>query len=475
METFSSVCYRLGCGNCAVLPRASPCKPSTLAGLLYLCIVLSPAYILHTLHTECGYNPGDSILVGVSGGADSVALLHLLHTANVPVAAAHVNYGLRDDESNGDEQFVSELCAQLNVPLYIRKTTREELATFDNNLQAAARKLRNNFFEEIAAKEAMGWTALAHHSNDQLETVLMNFLRGSGLNGMTGMRYVNGTIVRPLLDVPREAVLDYLRSNGLQWREDSSNAGDDYLRNRVRHHVMPELQSLDQRNARGWKNSIAQLDETHQLLEALLQPHLAACVTEANDHVRIDKEYVRGFSSPALLFNYLLNRYAFSMHFSDGQFAQLLAQQAGKKYESGALVLTVDRGYFVLGKKTIGMPAEQTLHPGETTGAWSCAVVPVAGPLKVNGYEAFLNGDLIDAAMIVRAWRAGDRVQPVGLNGTKKVSDALTELKVPSHEKAAYPVLVFRNEIVWIPGYRIAEKYKITDHTKTALHIRWNR
>jgi tRNA(Ile)-lysidine synthase len=440
--------------------------------------VLNPAAILNILMSECGYREGDSILVGVSGGADSVALLHLLHEANVPVAAAHVNYGLRGEESDGDEQFVSELCAKWNVPLYLRKTNADELNSLSNNLQNSARILRYGFFAEIMEKEAMPFLAVAHHQDDQLETVLINFLRGSGLSGMTGMDVLEDSvisIVRPLLYSTRISIEEYLREKNLHWRNDSSNLTDDYLRNRLRKEVIPGIHAIDERNSKGWNTSVQQMKNAHTLLYALASPFIEHSMTSQGMTSRVSKKRVQEFAHPHVLFNWILHHKNFQLQFTEKEFEAFVLQQPGKKYFSRDGQLTVDRDYWLFSEHSGSGSTAFTLEPGHDKNGWSCNAVPPVHPERYSGDEALIDRDQITGHLTVRNWKAGDSMQPFGFNGTRKVSDVLTEMKVPSDGKWNYPVLTDGDEIVWIPGYRIAEKFKVTDTTQTALHIRWNR
>lgn len=437
--------------------------------------MLSPENILSILKTECGYHDGDSILVGVSGGADSIALLHLLNSAKIPVAAAHVNYGLRGEESDGDEKFVSEFCAKLNVPLYIRRTNPEDLRKYSANLQSAAREFRYIFFNEIVSKESVKWIGVAHHSDDQFETVLMNFMRGSGLNGLSGMKPVNEDKLRPLLNFSREEIENYLRTVNCTWRNDSSNDSDDYLRNRIRNNVVPALHSVDERNSLGWKNSIEHIRQSNELLHVLIQPWISLMVRRVGADVLINKNELIEFQFPHLLLNWVLHENGFGMQFSQEEFMKLIQQQPGKKYVKGTVQLTVDRDDFVLSEVPADVKSELVLKQGIDISGWTCNPISPTNPEKYSGFEALINVDYANNQLVVRTWQSGDKFQPLGFHGTRKVSDILTDMKVPAHEKESYPILICNQEIVWVPGYRIAEKFRVTDQTKTALHIKWNR
>lgn len=437
--------------------------------------MLSPEYILNILRTECSYRDGDSILVGVSGGADSVALLHLLHAADVPVAAAHVNYGLRGEESDGDEQFVSELCAELKVPLYVRKTNREELNTLSGNLQDAARGFRSRFFAEIRTKESMTWSAVAHNSDDQLETVLINFMRGSALRGITGMRYQNGRLIRPLLKISRKEIEAYLNASSIRWRDDSSNASDIYLRNRVRHQLVPVLSEIDERKGKGIERTIENLSAQRELLGKLVLPWWNKASREGSGYTAFSKSVLAEFETPHLLLNYLLDFTGATQCFTSDSYHHFISSQTGKFLEFGASKIYNDREEIVVVSESAADAYPFKIFPGADLADWSCEMVSPDHPEQYQGCEALVNAEFIGEEMMVRAWNDGDKIFPLGFSGTKKVSDVLTEMKVPSYLKENYPVVTHNDEIVWIPGYRIADKYKVTDKTKTALHIKWKR
>lgn len=411
------------------------------------------------------------MLCGVSGGADSTALLHLLHEASIPVAAAHVNYGLRGAESDADEKFVSEFCATRSIPFYIKKSSSDELYAIDSNLQKAARDVRYSFFDDVCVKEAVSWIAVAHTSDDQLETILINFLRGSGLRGMQGMSFVNGNRVRPLLDIPRDKIETYLRSQNISWRNDSSNDSDNYLRNRVRHHVVPAMNLNDERNQSGWKHTVEQFRESKELLSGILDSIEFEISSETNGAYRISKLKLQQKPASSAILNYLLDKHQFGFHFSKEQFADLISQQPGKHYYNAQYQLIVDRDDLLVTKRTQIEQCEFVLERGEKIGEWSCLELPANHTCEYSDLTAYIALEMIDGPIVVRAWREGESMRPLGFDGTKKVSDILTELKIPLHEKSTYPIVTCNSQIVWIPGYRIAEKYRVLEITKKILCI----
>jgi tRNA(Ile)-lysidine synthase len=429
--------------------------------------------LIQTLKDECGYSDGDSVLVACSGGADSVALLVALHEHGIPLAVAHVNYNLRGAESIEDEMYVAALCSQLDVPYYVRQSSKEELNSLSANTQEAARKVRYEFFYTVATGEQISLIATAHHLDDQLETVLMNFLRGSGINGLSGMKFREGKLIRPFLNETGDGLRKYLIEKNISWRTDSSNNTDAYLRNRIRHHVIPELKQCDERNGKGWQTSVRNLNETEILLQELCRVHAEQIVRTDSNGIHFRKSVLKHAPSSHLLFNFLLREEGFEYHFSPAEFHSLFEQQAGKKYISNGLTLHVDREEFVLtseDKTATGF----TLQNGEEVNSeWSCFTVKGKDPALFREYETLLNVDLNTGKLTVRAWQEGDKIRPVGFKGTKKVSDILNEIKVPSHLKKKYPVVIYNDEIAWIPGYRIAEKFKVNDIHANAVYLKW--
>lgn len=422
----------------------------------------------------CGYKAGQNILAACSGGADSVALVHALHECGIPFSVAHVNYNLRGEESTGDEKYVSELCAQLQVPLYIKQTSRIALDSVSQNLQNAARIIRYEFFQNIVETEQITFIATAHHSDDQLETVLMNFMRGSGINGLSGMKFHDGKIIRPLLNSSSSDLRNYLQEKKVHWREDSSNNTDDYLRNRIRRHLVPALKACDERNGEGWRNTIAKLVDSEKLLESLTTHYAVHIVSSQADGIHFKKSALVNSPEPQLLFNHLLRVHEFEKNFNEQEFESLLQIQSGKQFHSNGKVLHIDRDEFILTPAEELRPEPFSLQPDcILENGWSCTRVVGADPRNYQQYEALINISATNGDLIVRVWEIGDKFIPLGFRGTKKISDVLNEIQVPSHLRKNHPVVVFNNEIVWVPGYRIAEKFKVTEESASALHIKW--
>jgi tRNA(Ile)-lysidine synthase len=416
------------------------------------------------LLTRCGYRPGDPVLAGVSGGLDSVVLCRLLKKAGIPFAIAHVNYGLRGEEAEGDEAFVAKLAEQLHVPFYLKVCSPADFeSSGEHSVQAAARRIRYDFFAEVARAEDYPNIAIAHHSGDAIETALLNLARGTGIKGLTGIRYVNGKLIRPLLKFTRNEILDFALAEQLQWREDSSNDSDSYTRNRFRHHVLPWISEEIPQTHEGFAASFRKLKETEELLEASIDHWEQSCVSpeKKTGSRKISRSRMEKFPRPLHFLKFYLKRFGFS----DAQLESLepLSQQEHRtELYSATHRLIIEQEHYFLAETVSGEAPEFSLKTEP---------VPASGPFPDGTTEALIDSSLLPEKLQLRPWKHGEKMIPFGMKGHRLVSDILNDLKLPLLEKEKALVVVSGDEIVWIPGYRIAEKFKVTGQTRTALKL----
>lgn len=414
--------------------------------------------------SACGYRTGDALLAAVSGGLDSAVLASLLQENEIPFAIAHVNYRLRGEESEEDERFVAALAKLLNVPFYVKQCSEADFSSAgENSTQAAARKIRYDFFSTIAKQNGFVFIVTAHHADDSIETALLNFARGTGIAGLTGMKMQNGNIIRPLLSFTREEIRAYAETKTISWREDSSNATDNYTRNRFRHHLLPWLMQEIPQSYHGFAASFGKMTETAALLEASLMHWEQQCVSydAAKNAKQISRNRLSLFPQPELFLRFYLKRYGFS----DAQLhslAQLLEGESGTTLLSGTHRLIIDRASLFL------LSAEEK--------ATGIPVLRISEEYFTGNFPDAKTAALVDASAIketirLRTCKAGDKMIPLGMNGHRNISDILNELKLPLHEKEKAQIVVAGDEIVWVPGYRIAEKFRVTADAKKVLRI----
>lgn len=426
--------------------------------------MLSSSTFLDSIQNRCGWSPGEPVLAGLSGGLDSVVLCELLRLNEIPFAVAHVNYGLRGKESDEDEKFAAALAEKANVPFYLQKCDEASFAASDeNSTQAAARKIRYAFFEEIAVTQGFQHIAVAHHFDDSIETALLNLARGTGIAGLTGIDFRNGKIIRPLLKFQRAEILSFAGKSNLYWREDSSNASDAYSRNRFRHHLLPWLLDEIPQSHEGFAASFAKLSETEKLIGSALDYWENKCCifTQQENTVQILRKEWNGFPNPELFLRFYLKQFGFT----DAQLFSLekmIEGKSGSELLSASHRLIVDREDIFLislrgkNEKLPSLHAEPEIFTGTFPDGKNAAIIDAAG---------------INSPLVIRTWRAGDKMIPFGMSGHRNISDILNEMKLPLHEKEKAVVIVSGEEIVWVPGYRIAEKFRVTAKTEKVLRL----
>lgn len=436
--------------------------------------------------------PGAQVLVGVSGGVDSVVLLHVLNHLGYAPIVAHVNYQMRGAASDEDEAFVQSLAERLGVPFHgIRFQTKKLASESARSFQEVARDLRFSFFGRIADEHGLDAVAVGHHLDDQAETVLLNLFRGTGPEGLAGMPVKRkllaqhrADLVRPLLGVSRDEIDAYARSLDLTWRTDQSNAGTDYRRNALRNVIFPAVEQYFGTGARANIARAAVLVRAY--VDATLQPSIeedwAALVEPDEGQRRLKLDVLAAMPSVrrrrALL--EALRRWlpdAPLTYTMAEEIEHLLTAQPGRRVQLKQGAIWRDRAHVVFAPATDEELPPVSFKLGETAflpeGRLQTHVLDHRprnldpGTLRV----AYLDADLLDSELTARPWRPGDRFQPLGMGHPKKVSDFLTDARVsPSRRKAVY-VLCSGEQIVWVVGLRIAHDARIRPDTSRIAKI----
>ncbi|MBX2915946.1 MAG: tRNA lysidine(34) synthetase TilS [Cyclobacteriaceae bacterium] len=420
-----------------------------------------------------GITPATRLLLAVSGGLDSMVMLHLFRTLKFEVAVAHVNFGLRGVESDADQQFVSDWCAQHQVPFFTaRFETNNYATTHGLSIQMAARDLRYKWFNELAAKNRFQFIATAHHLNDSLETALLNLARGMGLEGLTGITPLSGNRFRPLLFATRTEIETYAAENEIAWREDSSNQTDVYQRNLIRHRIIPALKKINPALEAGFASMVLKLKHDLAILDAENENWKSSYLESSGAGVIIRKEGLQPATLPHLW--RALRNYGFNWE-QTGQILPAIAGQPGKIFYSTTHSLTVDRGCLVI---------------SELTKPIAAISIPVAnGKYQLSNLElliekdqpplflpdrnvAVLDQNILSPNLIWRSWQPGDSFIPLGMEHQKKISDFLVDEKVPLGLKNKVTVLESNGEIAWVVGFRIGNRFKITHDTRQAVVFR---
>lgn len=430
--------------------------------------------------------PGDRVLLALSGGLDSVVMAHLFKHSPYPFALAHVNFGLRGEASEEDARFAGRLAHTLQVPFYTKRLAAAEKAEAEGiSIQMAARDLRYQWFEELCQQENFAAVATAHHLNDLAETLLLNLSRGTGLAGLKGFLPKRDRIIRPLLFARRQELETYARQQELSWREDSSNQSLKYRRNKIRHLVIPPLKELNPQLEHTLQDVSNRLGAAERLLAAMVEKLRRKVQQQEEGHVVLAYPPILKKQEPQYLLTELLQPFGF--RWQDA--GQLLAglQKAtgtlsGKEYRSATHRLVVDRQRLVITALCSATLLPPTLLTEEAQalrmGPWQFTTrrLPAAGyRFSADPGIAALDADSLQFPLLLRPVQAGDRFQPLGMQGKKKLSDFMIDQKIAVNLKDEVLVLVSAGEIVWVAGHRIDERFKIRKQTQEIFEIRLSR
>jgi tRNA(Ile)-lysidine synthase len=423
----------------------------------------------------------DKILLAVSGGLDSMVMFHLLKKAGFCLAVAHCNYQLRGEASAADEALVRGTCHTVGVPFFTKSFDTKPYAGANGiSVQMAARDLRYAFFRELCQQHGYDYVATAHHFSDSIETVLQNLVRGTGIDGITGISPKNQNIIRPLLFATRQMIHRYALENVIRWREDASNSDEEYQRNYIRHQLVPSLIQLNPNFEETFRTTLERLQGAHEFNQKYIKSFHDVAVSTAVGRTTIDIAKLRQLQFPAVILWEVLK----GLGFNFDQCKQVVNHhQPGKLFFTATHQLLVDRSQYIIEVKA---PSENVASSRFTALAIENGARAVGKPphmltvkeVEAAGYElskdpavAQLDAGQLSFPLVWRRWRAGDYFTPLGMRQEKKLSDFLIDLKVPFNSKADITVVESAGDIVWVVGYRISERYKVTADTKRILVI----
>lgn len=419
-----------------------------------------------------------SIALAISGGKDSTVLAHLLNQSGIQFDFIHCNFTLRGIESDGDQQFVAHLADQFNSNFHVKSFDTESFAIENSiSIQMAARELRYRLFDKIAAKHNYDHILVAHHLEDQLETFLIHLGRGAGLHGLTGIRSRNGKITRPLLPFSRDQLDDYAAKNSIKWREDSSNRSTKYLRNKLRHDVIPSLYDALPHLKNNFSKSLEYLKDAESLVDVEVFRFRESGTKTIHKTLEISVEQLKATENPGAYLYELLKDYSFNLIDALG----LLDAENGKRIYSKKMQLTKDREVLVLSEMIlldkINIKINQ-LNGKITAGDVVLGVktIETSNPLGYlesnrNSNKLFIDARELQLPLILRNWEHGDRMQPYGMKGSKLISDMLTDSKISSQKREKALVLTSGNDIIWLLGKRASKHHPITSTTNTIIEL----
>jgi len=466
------------------------------------------------------YESAPSILLAVSGGIDSMCMAYLFSKVFYSnYAIATINFSLRGEESDGDQNLVNDWADNLGIKCF-RTTfdTKKYASEMGISTQMAARDLRYNWFDSLMTKHSFDYLAIAHNLNDSVETFFINALRGTGLQGLTGIRKKNGYIIRPLLNFTRSEIVDFVKKEKIEFREDSTNAQSHYSRNRLRNLVFPEFEMINQSFLKTVERDMVNVEAAVDVLQNLYLEKKGSFFDVSSSKISI-KALLKEIRPDFWLYE-ILNEYGFNPD-QISQVYESLTGQSGKEFHSESHLLIKDRDFLLLYPKggsglkkgvgvlevqvneievpilKIGVAAEfecckqsvqLTLYPKPHGFSYKKRLSvdnSLMGDLfstnetnlKETSYSSpepllFLDAHLLQFPLILRGWQEGDRFMPLGMKGFKKLSDFMIDLKLDKISKNKIPLLLSGDNIVAVIGYRIDERFKVTSDTKNILEVK---
>ncbi len=431
---------------------------------------------------------GEKILVALSGGPDSVFLLHFLYKFKnkfkIEIGAVHINHKLRGNDSERDELFCKTICDELAIPFYLlRKDIKSYSKKNKISLEVAGRKIRYEFFEKISSKNKYDKIATAHNVDDNAETVLLNLIKGTGVKGIAGIPVKRNNIVRPILSLTKKEILEYLNENQFEYRVDESNLSNDFERNFLRNEVIPLIQkNINPAFSNSALNTSLNLQRLNLGLAEIVSGLKSTVKVKFNRSVSIPVDFIR--SENKFIVSYTIKELIdenFSVKLESNDLKKiimLVKKQSGKSEElSENLNALKERNEIRIVKKSalknsneIKISTGSEIKIARKTFSIFEAKRNEVKIGKSKNIE-YISADVLNSDFIVRTWTEGDKFFPIGMQGSKKISDYLNDIKINSFEKKEQLVLENAGSIVWVIGKRLDDRFKLTPNTKKVLKI----
>ncbi|MEZ0539855.1 tRNA lysidine(34) synthetase TilS [Fibrella arboris] len=441
------------------------------------------------------FTSADKVLVAVSGGVDSVVLASLLKAGGFSFGIAHVNFGLRGTDSDADAAFVENIALSYGVPFHLtRFDTIAEASQQNESTQVTARRLRYDWFRQLQLQHGYLAVATAHHLNDVLETMLLNLTRGTGLAGLRGMPIHSDLtstwprVVRPLWAMPRASIEAYAQAYLLNWREDSSNSSDKYSRNQIRHHVVPVLERLNPGLMQTVSRSLSQLRSADTILKHELHTSFTHCTQPVDEGFVIDVAKLKEYPEPLFRLGEWVKPYGFTTDVL-AQCWQVVNQAGNVPDRTGQVFLApshrllYDRGKLWLLPRHADsrLPVEILDWPETPIAVGTDGYLSVGrlgrdqwdGQWPTSTSMAFLDTDAAPFPWTIRRWQNGDRFNPLGMTGSRLVSDFLADNKLPIHQRESTWVLESNGRLIWVLGLRLSNVARLTQATSQLIILHW--
>lgn len=423
------------------------------------------------------FENNQTILLAVSGGIDSMILCDLFLKSNFKFAIAHCNFHLRGEESNRDERFVREYAQKNNIKIHVKDfDTYSYMKEKGKSMQVSAREMRYSWFNELLKEEGYSYIATGHHIDDSIETFFMNILRGTGIAGLHGILQKVNLVIHPLLFTGRAEIVNYQKENKLEFVEDSSNATTKYTRNKIRHELIPLVKEIAPNFDKIISKEIERFRETEVVFRSVINDAKTELLEIENQTIKISIEKLKSYVPQKIFMYEILSDFGFN-EATINSIEDALLETSGKQFYSETHRLVKDRDYLLIVKNK-PQNLNQYLIEESQTSVYSPIILHMEilkdlqyVKIPKNKEVAMLDYDKLSFPLILRKWKKGDSFFPYGLQGEKKISEFYKNLKYSILDKENQWLLCSDNDIVWVVGQRIDDRYKITKSTKTIFKI----
>jgi tRNA(Ile)-lysidine synthase len=430
------------------------------------------------INNKFSFLKSKKLLIAFSGGLDSLVLTHLFSVLKYDVSLAHCNFRLRGIESDLDEKFAMQKAKDLDIKYYINSFNTSDYAKKNKqSIQMAARELRYTWFQKLMQENNFDYLLTAHHADDNLETFLINLTRGTGLEGLTGIPEINQKTIRPLLVFSKVQLENYAKTNSLSWREDKSNADTKYLRNKIRHDLIPILKEINPSFISSFNHTLNNLKGSDHIIKDRIKNVHQQVFSEENDIIKISIQKLKKLNEPKSYLFELLKDFGFT-EWND--VFDLLDSQSGKQILSKTHRLIKDREYLLLEKINSKTPRQfEILEPTNQLEIESFQIIfeevdsfnQEVYKKNRSNHVVYIDKDLLIFPLLVRKWQKGDYFCPLGMQGKKKLSKYFKDEKLTLFEKENIWLLCSDNKIVWVINHRSDERFKITEQSKNILKV----
>ena len=432
---------------------------------------------LNFINSEKLFSKNERLLIAVSGGVDSIVLSDLCFSAGFNINIAHCNFQLRGEESDKDAELVRKVATLYKADYYQKDFDTDAYVLMNKvSIQVAARELRYKWFQELIEENKFNKLLTAHHADDNIETILMNLAKGSGIDGLRGILPLRGKLCRPILFATKENIKEYAVENNLEWREDASNVSDKYTRNYFRNKLIPLLENSLPGFTKNMVENSSRFRDIETLYDISVERIIKKLIKNVNDEIHLPVERIKKLPANKTIVYELVKNYGFtSNHIPD--IMNLLNSESGKFIESASHRILKNRSWLIIDSKKTQHPDniiicdtdDEILLPHLKL-KFTEIKVPLS--LQTNPNIALIDIDKLKFPLILRRWKQGDYFYPLGMIRKKKLSRFFIDNKLSISDKEKVWVIESNKKIVWIVGYRIDNRFKITSSTKTVIKIK---